>query len=447
MGRLKIKIVIIFIFVLTILNCDFDLQNYIVDDLFGPPYRDQVAKLLPTNGSVTEDFGFSVDIDGNYAIVGAPSADSNLGAAYIFERQADGTWNSGQRITALVRTINDGFGNSVAISGDWAVVGASNSDADLNGVDTDIPPDGVPDTNIKDGKAFIFQRDSDGNWTESQDLDVSYCGGDIDEYEFFGSSVAIDGSWMVIGARGDDRDVDPGGIIDYGAAYVLKRTGTNWGDAARLNDGVLNSSFGTDVDIYGDIMVVGAPREDTDGNLGVYPVKQGAAYIYRYDVDGWILSGNDNVTASLPTHHALLGYSVSISTNYIVAGAIGEGIAGTVSLFSRSGTDDWNSEAAQQIIPENSKDGDVYGIGLATDGSYILAGAPYSDYYSPLSGSVFLYEIGDDGIVTLKQPIAPENTSGLKGWGISIAIDDGRAIIGQNEDPFNGGDGAAYIFE
>jgi len=441
-GRLKlarniIRILLLISTILIITTCENDLQNYIFDDLFGPPYRKEVAKLLPTNGSTTEDFGFSVDIDGDYAIVGAPFGDgieTDSGAAYIFTRDSNGTWNLGQRVTASDGTTGDSFGHSVAISEGWAVVGAEAKDVIT----------GTNDAN-EDGKIYIYQQSINGIWIEKQDIDITDLNNGNIEYGYdqLGYSVALDGAWMVLGARGDN--LDNSNTDQYGATYILKRTGDTWAYDDKLDGTIRSSSFGAAVDIIGDILAIGASGEDTDGNVGVDPVKQGAVYVYRFVVDGWVLS--DKVTASIPTHKAHLGKGVSISTNYMIAGAYGEGIAGTASFFTRSGSDEWDSSTVQQLEPETQKTGDVFGWGIATDGSYILAGAPMSDYHAPLSGAVALYEINENGNIGYLQNIAPDNISGLKGWGISIAIDSETAIIGQNDDPFNGANGAAYIFE
>ena len=414
--------------ILIITTCENDLQNFILDDLFA--YKIESAKLLPTNGSTTESFGYAVDIDGDYAIVGAPAADSNIGAAYFFTRSSDGTWNSGQRITASDGATGDMFGSAVAISGDWAVVGAYRNDADNNG-------------DVNDGKVYIFQRDSNGSWSETQNIDITNMnGGDISGgYDMFGISVAIDGSWIAIGASQDDR----GTGTKFGAAYILIRSGADWNYDDRLDGVIVKSGFGSAVDIDGDIMVVGASNEDTDGD-GFDPAKQGAAYIYRLVVGGWELS--DRVTASTPTHQAHLGRGVSISTNYLAVGAYGEAIAGTAGFYTRSGSDEWDSTAVQQLKPDDQKAGDRFGLAIATNGSFLLIGAPFADYYAPLSGVVFLYKILDDGSIIFKNALGPSDVTGIKGYGFDLAMNGQVAIIGAIDDPYSGGGpGAAYIFE
>jgi len=158
LGRTLRTTTLIFGTLVTLVSCENDLQAFIQNNLFGPPYRREIQKLLPTNGATTESFGFSVAIDGSYAIVGAPAADSNRGAAYIFKSSSDGSWDSGVRLTALDGLANDSFGQSVAISGEWAVIGAP--DKDVGGF-------------INVGGIYLFKRGSGGAWTEAQIEDIA----------------------------------------------------------------------------------------------------------------------------------------------------------------------------------------------------------------------------------------------------------------------------------
>lgn len=420
------------IFALTLLtllgSCANDLEDFIKNNLFGPPYRRQVQVLLPSNGATDESFGASLDIDGSRAIVGAPTADGEKGAAYIFEKNSDGTWDSGVRITALDGIGGDFYGRAVAISGDLAVVGASDWE-NTNGDEV--------------GKLYFYKKQSDGSWSEIQTADIEslYGSNDSGYNDQLGWSVAMEGSWLVAGARQDNLG---SGSESYGAAYVLKFDGEHWDFDERLDNSTDTQGFGFSVDILGNLIAVGAANEDTDAAASD-DVKQGAAYIFSYETDDWEYS--DRIVASTPTNNAHFGAKLVLRTDHLfVAAPSWEGVAGNVGFFERTGTNEWGL-AVQTLVPDESRAMDFFGYGMATDGTYTLVGAPYSDFHSPLSGAVFLYEKISDGTLSLISEVAPEDTSDLHGWGVSIAIDDGVALIGETDmqDPTQGG--AVYVFE
>jgi len=102
----------------------------------------ETQKLVSTDRAAFDSFGISVSIDGNYAIVGAFQEDedesggntiNNSGTAYIFEKNLSGNWFQSQKIVASDRSLSDSFGISVAINGDYLIVGARYEDEDETG--------------------------------------------------------------------------------------------------------------------------------------------------------------------------------------------------------------------------------------------------------------------------------------------------------------------------
>ena len=99
----------------------------------------QQQKLTASDVVEADSFGISVSVSGNYAVVGAYGNDdagtySNSGSAYIFVRSGT-TWTQQQKLTASDAAASDAFGMSVSVSGDYAVVGAydTNDGANLRG--------------------------------------------------------------------------------------------------------------------------------------------------------------------------------------------------------------------------------------------------------------------------------------------------------------------------
>ena len=159
-------------------------------------------------------FGVSVAISGDYAIVGAFGVDGFIGAAYIFTNSS-GTWTQTQKLTASGGQVGDYFGYNVAISGDYAIVGAYGV---AGGVGT--------------GAAYIFEKDPVTGWPENETQKLLASDGQPDDR--FGWSVGISGDYAIVGAFWDDNS----GGNDAGAAYIFNRNcvdnlGDPWGAGSK----------------------------------------------------------------------------------------------------------------------------------------------------------------------------------------------------------------------
>ena len=161
------------------------------------------------------------------------------------------------KLTASDGAASDYFGDSVAIDGDTLVVGARYDD----------------DNGSASGSVYVFIH-SGIIWTQQAKLTASDGAAD----DRFGSSVAIDGDTIVVGALLND---DNG--TDSGTAYVFTRSGTTWTQQAKLtaSDGALDDEFGQSVAIAGDTIVVGADRDDDNGN------RQWIAYVFTRSGTAW----------------------------------------------------------------------------------------------------------------------------------------------------------------
>ena len=158
----------------------------------------QIQKLTALDGATDDNFGRRVSISGDYAVVGAYHDDddgSNSGSAYLFERDGAGSWSQVQNLTASDGVAEDLFGDSVSISGDYAVIGAYGDDDNGDG----------------SGSAYVFERNSGGIWQEVQKLSAS----DGSANDVFGYSASISGNAILIGAFFDDDNGE-----DSGSAYV-----------------------------------------------------------------------------------------------------------------------------------------------------------------------------------------------------------------------------------
>ena len=157
-------------------------------------------KLSLSPATEGDNFGRSVSISGDYAIVGAPFNDDNevdSGSVYIFFRNGT-SWKEQAKLTAGDPGREDNFGYAAAIDGDYAIVGAWAKGGD------------------ETGAAYIFFR-SGTKWKEQAKLTAS----DPAEGNFFGRTVAISGDYAIVGSPFNDD-----GGKDVGSAYIFFRNGT-----------------------------------------------------------------------------------------------------------------------------------------------------------------------------------------------------------------------------
>ena len=261
-----------------------------------------------------------------------PSVDENgpdSGAAYVFTRSGV-TWSQQAYIKASNPGAGDQFGSSIALDGDTALVGALAEDGSGANVDP-----GDNDDLLDAGAAYVFFRSS-GTWSQQAYLKASNPGGE----DFFGWSVAISGDDLVVGAGQEDGSgigVNPGGnenAADAGAAYVFTRNGSSWFPTAYLKASNTGAGdwFGQSVGISGNLIIVGAYLEDGSG-IGVNPSSDdalgaaGAAYIFFRFGSTW--SSEAYIKSSNSGFVDYFGYAVAVSGDTFLVGANLEDGSGT----------------------------------------------------------------------------------------------------------------------
>ncbi|XCN73905.1 MAG: FG-GAP repeat protein [Candidatus Electrothrix aestuarii] len=226
----------------------------------------QQAKLTASDPATQANFGRSVSLSGNTALVGADYDNNDglrSGAAYVFTRSG-GVWTEQTKLTASDAAASDWFGISVSLSGDTALIGAYLDD------------DGCADS----GSAYVFVRAGDGTWSEQAKLTAS----DSATNDLFGGSVVVDGDTALVGAYQNDD-----GGTDSGSAYVFTRNGTTWTQQQKLTapDETAEDRFGVFVSLSGDTALIGANSNDDDGT------DSGSAYIFTES------GGNSNALAPI----------------------------------------------------------------------------------------------------------------------------------------------------
>ena len=330
------------------------------------------------------------------------------------------------QLTASDAEPADLFGSSIAVSGDTAVVGARAED----------------EGGAQAGAVYVYQRDEggSGNWGEVKKLIAS----DAQAGDVFGWKVAISGDIVVVGAN------DAGASL-AGAAYVFQRDeggADNWGEVKKLTafDADAGDLYGTGVAVSGDIVVVGAAREDAGGQ------DAGAAYVFQRDQgspDNW--GEVQKLTASDAQAGYLLGDSVAVSGDTAIVGADGEGgTAGAAYVFQRDegGADNWGE--VKKLTAFDADAGDLYGTSVAVSGETAIVGSWLEDTEGANAGAVYVYQRnagGSDNWGDVKKLTASDAQAiDLFGFGLDIRGD--TVIVGAlREDAKGENAGAAYVFQ
>jgi hypothetical protein len=391
----------------------------------------QQQRLVPSNAGPSDNFGAAVAISGDTIVVGAPFEDSSstgvnstpdeaatdAGAAYVFvKRPGSLFWDQQAYLkpaTVGTTQASDRFGTSVAISGDVIVVGAPLEDggAAFGG--------GPDESATNSGAAYVFSR-AGTTWTQDAYLKPQSFGA-TQAGDLFGSSVAIDGGTIVVGAPMEDNSnmgvnspINEAGV-NSGAAYVFHSicwvinpvpgvscSGTSWDFEAYLKPTttgtMVGDAFGRSVAVSANTIVVGAPGEDSsstgvNSSANESALDSGAAYVFTFGSQ-WAQTAYLK-PQSVGTTQAGdgLGASIAISGDRIVVGApLEDGSAqgvnpvrnegaidrGAAYVFSRSGGS-WMEEAYLKPTAISGSANDQFGFSVGISGDLVVVGMPMED--------------------------------------------------------------------
>ena len=403
------------------------------------------AKLLPSDGAPRDGFGVSVSVSGDVAVVGmyhdACSAGVECGSAYVyrFVPGAPAQWVLEQKLTASDAADDDYFGYAVAVSGDVVIVGAYGDDC-VAGREC--------------GSAYVYRFDRGAPagpaWVEEAKLTAS----DAGAVDLFGASVSVTGNVAVIGAYLDYC----GDEFFCGSAYAYRfdpgaAGGPAWVEEAKLtaSDAAQEDEFGVSVSVSGDVIVVGSYADDCPAGL-----KCGSAYVYRFvpgapGGPGWI--EEQKLTLSEPGASDYFGTSVSVSGDVAVVGAYRDDCAsGTncgsahVYRFDPTAPAGWRWVEEAKLTAAYAAG--YYGASVAIDGDMAVVGAVLDDCVGGEScGSAYVYRFNGSAWVPLPK-LAASDAAQEDWFGYSVSLSGQRAIVGAWFDDDNGTDsGSAYTFD
>lgn len=310
-------------------------------------------KLLPPwGGTKGDDFGISVDISEDRIIVGARHVDHDdkdrVGAAYVFLRTED-DWYLESKLFPEDGAPEDGFGRSVGISGNKAIVGAAGNDAKGAGA----------------GAAYLYQTKS-ATWS----LIGKLHGSDTRDGDNFGAAVAMDGELVIAGAPGNEGVDDK----ESGAAYVFDCSGPSTEQVARLTprDADVLDHFGKAVDIDDGEIIVGAPFANE---------KIGKAYIFIQNGSRFAQQAILEPEDGLPFDK--FGHAVAITFGRALVGTLTE----KAHLFARSGST-WSQE--DMLMADDGQAGDQFAHAVDIDGPYTIVGAPHHSHTVAKEGAAYI---------------------------------------------------------
>ncbi len=379
------------------------------------------AKLTDTmDGEMNDEFGFSVAVSGDTAIVGVPrdeSGGNQRGSALIFTRSGS-MWSLQQKLTAMDGADGDLYGWSVAIDGDTAVVAARNDDITVGMI-----------TNADQGSVYVYTR-SGGVWTQQQKLTAS----DGGPSDLFGHDTDIDGDTLIAGTLTED------------AAYVFTRSGGVWAQQQKLPKPAIAGGnaggFGNAVGVDADTAIIGAPNASLDSNTNF----EGAAFVFTRS--GGVWTQQQMLTGEAPADpSAEFGVSVGISGDSVIIGspsdvAMGEFIAqGAAYVFTRSGMT-WT---LQQRIDASDNSG--VGRTVAIDGDQCVTAQPFNTVgMNTAQGAAFFYE-RVAGVWGSEQKLTGSDSAAMDRFGTSIDVNNCTVIAGAPFDDIsaNADQGSAYV--
>lgn len=343
--------------------------------------------------------GHSVAIDGDFALVGAPGDNARgvgAGAVHVWQRVA-GVWSFQASIRPLSVAAGDQFGHAVAMSNGTALIGAPGDDNLGQGA----------------GLVYVFVHGTTG-WSQQQMLS----GSAVASGDAFGSSIAMDGDTAVIGAHRDNSIAN-----DSGAVYIMKRNLSHWGEQAYLvaPNAAANDQFGSSVALAGDLAVVGAPAADQNG------VNSGAVYVFQRNGNVW--SAGAALPAVGTSWFDAFGHSLATNGTRIAVGAPSDDSLGVDSGGAWTFVHDGVSWVLEGAFAPALSGGERVGTSVAIVDDTLFVGAPGDDFSNSEDGSLYAAEWG--GLAWVQSARIGNPMGGISdAFGSSLAADGELLVVG-----------------
>ena len=386
----------------------------------------QEAYVKASNNDASDNFGYSVALDGDTLAVGAYLEDSNQttitndnstassndtsndsGAVYVYKRTGT-TWEQEAYIKASNSEANDYFGNSVALDGDTLVVGAYGEDSNQTTITNDNSTASSNNSNNRSGAVYVYKH-TGTTWEQEAYIKAS----NSEATDWFGSSVALDGDTLVVGAYKEESSQttitndnstasSDNSNNRSGAVYVYKRTGTTWEQEAyiKASNSEATDEFGFSVALDNDTLAVGVREEDSNqttitndnstASSNNSNNSSGAVYVYKRTGTTWaqeayVKASNNDAIDYFGHWVALYGDTMAVGAkfedsnqttitndNSTASSDDSSSASGAVYVYKRTGTT-WAQEA--YVKASNNDASDHFGSSVALDNNTLAVGA------------------------------------------------------------------------
>jgi hypothetical protein len=371
----------------------------------------------PGSLSVGGGNGFSVDVEDDFAMVGAFSDSVNgqpgRGTVYCYVYDGE-NWNPTQELTAPDGKAGDNYGAKVVIHGEWAFVGATKADIDEN---------------VDQGSVYVYRRD--GNlWSYHSKL----LAGNATTGDFFGSDLSVVNNTLVIGSPRDDI----GANQDQGSVYVFSLQGNSWVQTQKLFTqigGAATDLFGKPYIVNDSLLFIG-----NDHSTSPFGLCQNAIYVYAKS--GGVWTQRAKIVAPDPVDaFESFGYSFHMVGQRIMVGAVFHNTPasnkdrGAVYVFERTDTTGFTWNFVQKLAPPDSRQsdpfGDYFGNFISGEGDQMFVSAHFEDVNGATDqGAVYTYRLVNGSWVL--QPTVFTRPGYISGevFGFATAVSKGWLLIG-----------------
>ncbi len=365
---------------------------------------EQVFKLIAEDAMAERYFGWSVAICGDVAIVGSPGdgqSGDESGSAYIFDVT---TGAQRRKLVGDDASSYDDFGHSVAIRDEIAVVGAPGWEYQ--------------------GAAYVFEV------TTGEQLHKLSVDG-LPDYAWFGGSVAVGDGIIAVGALEDNHE----GMSVTGSVYLFDASSGQLLRKITADEPGIGDWFGRSVSIDGDTLLVGAFRDDDDGE------DSGSAFLFDVHTGEQLL----RLKPDDATHYGEFGWAVSLSGDVAIVTAHhryhGPPYSGSAYLFDvRTGVQ------LHELAAEGTMERDLFGYSVSMDGDLAVVGAIGDQEAGDDAGLAHLFDVSTgEHLHTLCADDASEDDI----FGLSVCISGDTIAVGAPKDEHDGhyDAGSAYVFQ
>lgn len=409
---------------------DIDMTN--LEDLI--PQWDMTERIELDSPIENSYYGNSVDINNQYAIIGAYKEDflspalANAGKAYIYELGEEYNANLlHETIIPSDKSSDALFGSVVKLDSEKVIVSAPNHLSNK-------------------GKVYIYNFSNNyygslvGSYYEES---ISLTASDEADDNHFGCSLATYNNYMIIGANQSSNS------SGKGKCYIFKKLGNDWNEIKILEAptsgdfaGEVGDQYGDSVEINDEFAFVGVPKKSSN---------KGLVYVYRKDE-----LGNDNwgfkyiLKPTTWIDNSFFGKALAVSSTHLFVSSPSTDVSGSICYYNY--TDNWgvlNNTVYNEtnlIQPVDGSNNDQFGISISTTNNLMVAGASGVDICGNDSGAIYVYRNTNLGYWEQSDKLAETDISSNDEFGISVSIHYKNIIAGswKNADPSNSG--CAYLY-